>query len=146
MTRRSSIRASDADREDVAQRLTQAAAEGRLLVHELEERLATALQARTYGELEAVVADLPRVSASTPTRARRSTSLLGSHPAAGLILASVALLMIVVVAVALATVLAFGGIWLILALVFLARRGPWPGAGYGGRRRGSRGFYRRGWI
>ena len=60
MARRSDMRASDADREQIAERLRHATAEGRLFAHELEERLARALRARTYGELDAVVADLPR--------------------------------------------------------------------------------------
>ncbi len=44
----------------VAERLRAAAAEGRIVAEELEERLASALRARTYGELDALVADLPR--------------------------------------------------------------------------------------
>jgi hypothetical protein len=48
------------DREHVAERLRQANAEGRLLTHELEERLEAAFSARTYGELDGLVADLPR--------------------------------------------------------------------------------------
>jgi len=59
MRYRSQIRASDADRELVAERLRRAAAEGRLLTHELEERLAATLRARTYGDLDALVSDLP---------------------------------------------------------------------------------------
>ncbi len=59
MMRRATLRASDADREHIAERLRQAAAEGRLFSDELEERLGAALSARTYGELDAVVADLP---------------------------------------------------------------------------------------
>lgn len=59
MTRRATLRASDADRELIAERLREAAAEGRLFADELEERLGAALSARTYGELDAVVADLP---------------------------------------------------------------------------------------
>jgi DUF1707 SHOCT-like domain len=59
MTTRATLRASDADRELIAERLRQAATEGRLFADELEERLGAALSARTYGELDAVVADLP---------------------------------------------------------------------------------------
>ena len=59
MARHSSLRASDADREAVTERLRQAAGEGRLEPEELEDRLHTALRARTYGELDRVVADLP---------------------------------------------------------------------------------------
>src|SRR2546430_963225 len=69
---RSRLRASDADREAVAERLRNAAAEGRLLAHELEERVARALRASTYGELDAVVVDLPR--APLAPRSRQSWS------------------------------------------------------------------------
>lgn len=40
-------------------RLSQAAAEGRLQAEELADRLAAALSARTYGELDALLSDLP---------------------------------------------------------------------------------------
>lgn len=58
-TRRALLRASDADREQAAERLRQAATEGRLHDDELEERVGAALAARTYGELDTLVADLP---------------------------------------------------------------------------------------
>jgi Domain of unknown function (DUF1707) len=54
-----SLRASDADREQVAELLQHATAEGRLTADELDERLGALYQSRTYGELEALVADLP---------------------------------------------------------------------------------------
>ena len=60
------LRASDADREKVAERLRQAATEGRLTADELEDRLHNAFSARTYGELEPLVADLP---GTAPARA-----------------------------------------------------------------------------
>jgi hypothetical protein len=53
------LRASDAERERVAERLRDAAAEGRLTPEELEERLGRALSAQTRGDLDPVVADLP---------------------------------------------------------------------------------------
>jgi hypothetical protein len=53
------LRASDEDRERIAERLRAATAEGRLLTDELDERLGIALSARTYGELDSLVADLP---------------------------------------------------------------------------------------
>jgi hypothetical protein len=59
MSKRAVLRASDADREQVAERLRLAAAEGRLSPDEFEERLGAALGARTYGELDAIIADLP---------------------------------------------------------------------------------------
>jgi hypothetical protein len=54
------MRAADSDRERTAETLRAAAGEGRLDAEELEQRLEVALSARTLGELEAVVADLPR--------------------------------------------------------------------------------------
>jgi hypothetical protein len=56
---RALLRASDADRERIANRLRHAASEGRLWPDELEDRLGAALSARTYGELDRVVSDLP---------------------------------------------------------------------------------------
>ncbi len=43
----------------VAERLHHATVEGRLLTEELDERLAVVFSARTYGELDPLVADLP---------------------------------------------------------------------------------------
>ena len=59
MQERLNLRASDADRERVAEQLRQATTEGRLTAEELEERLHAAFAARTYGELDPVLADLP---------------------------------------------------------------------------------------
>lgn len=55
------LRAGDSDREAVARVLHDAHGEGRLDLTEVDERLATVYAARTYGELEAVVEDLPGV-------------------------------------------------------------------------------------
>jgi Domain of unknown function (DUF1707) len=71
MARRSALRASDIDREQIAERLHHAMMEGRLLADELEERLGAAFSARTYGELDALVADLP----ATPSRHRARPSV-----------------------------------------------------------------------
>lgn len=53
------LRASDADREQVASVLREAAAEGRLGFDELDERLTAAYAAKTYAELEPLTGDLP---------------------------------------------------------------------------------------
>jgi len=63
------LRASDADRDRVAERLRTAAGEGRLSSDELEERLEGAFAARTQAELEPLTADLPQ--APRPARPRR---------------------------------------------------------------------------
>nr|WP_067359630.1 DUF1707 domain-containing protein [Micromonospora rosaria] len=59
MDGRDGMRAADADREVVAGRLRVALDEGRLDLHEYDERLQRAYTAKTYGDLDAVVADLP---------------------------------------------------------------------------------------
>jgi hypothetical protein len=59
-------RAADADREAVAERLRIAAGEGRIDLEELDDRLGQAYGARTYGQLRALVADLPVHPVSLP--------------------------------------------------------------------------------
>ncbi|WFE26685.1 DUF1707 domain-containing protein [Solwaraspora sp. WMMD791] len=58
---RRELRMSDADREAVVARLNAAVAEGRLTLAEFSDRVDAVLQARTFGEVEPVVADLPAV-------------------------------------------------------------------------------------
>ncbi len=65
------ILASDTDRDRVAERLREAAAEGRITAEELEERLERAFSARTEAELEPLVADLPAPTRAAPQRRRR---------------------------------------------------------------------------
>ncbi|MFG2717164.1 DUF1707 domain-containing protein [Streptomyces sp. NPDC048416] len=60
------MRASDAERERVAERLREAVAEGRLDMEEFEQRLEVAYTARTHGELEPLVRDLPAPGAPGP--------------------------------------------------------------------------------
>ena len=55
----SRIRASDADRDRVAALLREHHAAGRLTAEEFNERLDVALHARTMGELDELLADLP---------------------------------------------------------------------------------------
>ncbi|MFC4500433.1 MULTISPECIES: DUF1707 SHOCT-like domain-containing protein [Streptomyces] len=60
------LRASDADRERVAEVLRDAVAEGRLDMAEFEERLEQTYQARTYGELAPITRDLPAPGVAPP--------------------------------------------------------------------------------
>ncbi|WP_204047600.1 DUF1707 SHOCT-like domain-containing protein [Microbispora siamensis] len=53
------MRASDAERESVVERLRVASAEGRLTLAELTERTEAAYLAQTHGELAQITADLP---------------------------------------------------------------------------------------
>ncbi|MCH5671723.1 DUF1707 SHOCT-like domain-containing protein [Streptomyces gilvus] len=60
------LRASDADRERVAEVLRDALAEGRLDMEEFEERLEATYKARTYGELTPITRDLPVAGVTPP--------------------------------------------------------------------------------
>ncbi|MFD0470197.1 DUF1707 domain-containing protein [Nonomuraea thailandensis] len=80
------LRASDADRERIAQVLQDAHADGRLTLDELEERLGVLYSARTLGELAALTTDLlpPTSSRSTSTGGRsRPSSSRSSGAGAG---------------------------------------------------------------
>jgi len=67
---RGNLRASDADRERVADILRQAAGDGRLTMEELDERLDSVYSAKTYAELEPITEDLPHAgSAHVPAPA-----------------------------------------------------------------------------
>ena len=123
------LRAADSDREHVADRLRHAAAEGRILTEELEERLDLAFAARTYGELDAVVSDLP----AAPTR-RHKTPLWAKATIA------VAILMAVSVVFAVVALLFIGlaGAWLIWLFIAWAILGKGGGAGASRPRRHSR--------
>jgi hypothetical protein len=111
MASRATLRASDADREGVTERLRQAATEGRLLTEELEQRLEAALSARTYGQLDALVADLPGRRLVVPRESRRLArvpSTLGLAIVMTLVLAALA-----AVVLALAGVLTIWWLWLL---------------------------------
>ena len=61
-----SMRISDAERDQVADVLREAAAEGRIDFAELDERLHGVFSARTYAELPPLVSDLPGVRVPSP--------------------------------------------------------------------------------
>ncbi|MEO3823636.1 DUF1707 domain-containing protein [Actinomadura sp. B10D3] len=60
------MRASDADRDQVADRLREALAEGRITPEEHAERIDAVYKAKTYAELEPVLSDLPGELAPGP--------------------------------------------------------------------------------
>ncbi|HEY7278635.1 MAG TPA: DUF1707 domain-containing protein [Trebonia sp.] len=69
------MRASDADRERVANVLREAAGDGRLTMDELDERLDAVYAAKTYAELEPITHDLPDSPATyTPATAPATTA------------------------------------------------------------------------
>ncbi|TDD50286.1 DUF1707 and DUF2154 domain-containing protein, partial [Kribbella antibiotica] len=76
-------RVSDAEREEVADVLRDAAGEGRLSYLELEERLETLYTSKTYGELVPLTADLPNGLAqpTAPAAAPQPGSTVHTAPA-----------------------------------------------------------------
>lgn len=113
MSERGYHRASDEDRERVAERLRRAATEGRLAPEELDERLGLALRARTYSQLRALVADLP-----LPARPRRLAPRV-------IVYAVAAVAVLTAVAIAIAALVFVGTLWLFwlfMAWAFFGRR------------------------
>ena len=79
------IRASDAERQAVATQLNEAVAAGRLTLEEFSQRLDGAYSAKTRGQLDELVADLPGARpaaaatgpAAAPAKPQWSMSLIG---------------------------------------------------------------------
>jgi hypothetical protein len=146
------LRASDADRDQIIDRLHKAATEGRIVSEELEHRVSVALKARTYGELEETVADLPgprrRREPARRSAPRWAFSAVRSNP-------MLLLLMLPALAVTAAMLLAATIVWAVLMLVVfvVGHRGgpprpPWiyPRHGRHQRLRPPRGDQRSYWA
>jgi hypothetical protein len=72
---REKMRAADADRDRVVERLNVAYSEGRLSKDEHDGRLESALSARTYADLDQLVIDLPAAGAAAVTSAAQTNGL-----------------------------------------------------------------------
>jgi membrane-associated protease RseP (regulator of RpoE activity) len=123
MARRSALRASDGDRERVVERLRHATGEGRLLAEELEERLGAAFSARTYGELDALVSDLP-----APRDDGRHGSPLWVKATIALAIVMAAIAVLALVAFIVIGVAGAWLLWMLFAWTMFGRRarhGPW---------------------
>jgi len=110
------MRAADADREHVAERLRKATAEGRLQTEELEERLEAVFSARTYGELEVLIRDLPREPAS---RSRAHRLLPIPWPAAVLALLILMPMLVAVAVAAVVLVASLVAVWVVAAAIVM---------------------------
>ena len=84
------IRASDADRDATADRLRRHHAEGRIDPDEFQERIDRCYQAKTVGELDGLVSDLPHEREGR-SRGHRVYSWVWSLPLAPIVLAVVAI-------------------------------------------------------
>jgi hypothetical protein len=78
------IRASDADRDRAASLLREHHAAGRLTAEEFHERLDKAMEAKTLGDLDALMVDLPSIDLyRLPDASLRRPRPSGSLPASG---------------------------------------------------------------
>jgi hypothetical protein len=133
-TRNPELRAADADRERVAERLRKSHAEGRLDLGEFQERLERCYEAKTMGELDALVTDLPRQEDNAERR-----------PAGGFLPGRMALVPLAPILIALLVVSAAIGhhfFWLWISLVFfLWRMSGWRRSrSWAGPRHGPHGW------
>jgi hypothetical protein len=126
------LRAADADRERIAERLRQSHAEGRLDLAEFQQRLERCYESKTIGELRELVSDLPRQDEDTG----RS---VGWSRAWRWRLLPLAPILIALILVSAATGHEHHFFWLWIPLVFLFWRMSWW------RRRRSWAGGRRGW-
>jgi hypothetical protein len=104
------VRASDADREAFVERLRRNHADGRLTTDEFQERIDHCYSAKTSGELEELVADLPP---ERPREPRLRARYLWAVP----------LLPIVVALIAISAVTGdhHPGFWVVIPFFFLLR-------------------------
>lgn len=124
MARRATLRASDQDREHVADRLRDAAGEGRLLAEELEERMGSVFSARTYGQLDALVADLP-----VPREGRKHASPLWVRASFAVALVVAALVVLALAALIIIGLASVWVVWIALMWAFWGRGSHRPRTG-----------------
>jgi DUF1707 SHOCT-like domain/Cell wall-active antibiotics response LiaF, C-terminal len=75
------LRVSDADRDQAAEVLKEAAGQGRLTLDELDQRLDQTYAAKTYADLDTVTRDLPAVGTpALPPSAQYSDTRIGGTP------------------------------------------------------------------
>jgi hypothetical protein len=124
--RDSNLRAADADRERIAERLRKSNAEGRLDMDEFQQRLERCYAAKTLGELRELVRDLPRQEPDE----RRSPGWVRWR------LVPLAPILVALLVVAAAT--GHHVFWLWIPLLFLFWRMSWwrRSRGWAGARRG----------
>ncbi len=118
------LRAADADREATGERLRRHHAEGRLDTEEFQERIERCVQAKTVGELEQLVADLPPEPTSEGRFHPRRLRMIPLVP--------------IVIAIVLISAVTGGhhgdfGFWVLIPLFFLFRFWLWPRGRWGRR-------------
>jgi Domain of unknown function (DUF1707) len=112
------LRAADADREAIAERLRQGHAEGRLDLAEFQQRLGRCYEARTVGELDGLVRDLPRQDDQLQHRS------FGSSPLRRWRLAPLAPILIALIVISAA--IGYHVFWLWIPVALVVWRISWP--------------------
>ena len=137
------IRASDAERDAVIEMLRRHTADGRLTMAEFEERVAEALAARTRGELDPVLRELPPLQPppSDGAQRRRAGGRASTGPSRGRRGSIVALLPRVAL---IAAVIAFGTLmvtqgawWIVFPLFWIVGGASGRGMACGARHRST---------
>jgi hypothetical protein len=126
------LRAADADREAIAEGLRRSHAEGRLDTDELQHRLERCYEAKTLGELDELVTDLPREGPDERAQGPRLGPLRWRLAP---------LIPILIALIAICAVTHHHAFWLLVPLAFLAYRMCWwrwrPSRMAGGRGPGT---------
>jgi len=127
---RDEMRAGDGDRQAVADKLKTALDEGRLDLHEYDERLQRTYSAKTYGDLQGLVTDLPGTVPAAHSQMQPAASQSpvvepaasrGGMPSwlgpyAGVVAVSV--LIWAIVSISTGELLYFWPIWMFIPLIF----------------------------
>jgi hypothetical protein len=121
------MKASDADRDAVLSDLSEHFQAGRLTAEEFDERAGRALAARTWGELKDLLRDLPTTlpgprapaAASSAARPERLSGRRTPVPIPVLVGIGIA------IAVSVGIAHAWGLLWLVFVVWFIARRLAW---------------------
>jgi Domain of unknown function (DUF1707) len=124
------LRAADADRERIAEQLRRSHAEGRIDLAEFQQRLERCYEARTIGELDELVGDLPRREEKAQ---RGSPGWLVPRRSR---LAPLAPILIALIVISAATGHALFWLWIPLVFLFLRMSGSRRRRSWAGPRRG----------
>jgi hypothetical protein len=121
------MRASDADRDAVVATLSENYQAGRLTTEELEDRTGQALAARTFGDLQALTADLPGPVPTAPQPGPvppmpGETSRYGGPARRLWFLIPVVLVGLAILRTGLLFGRGHGGFWIIIPIVLIALR------------------------
>jgi uncharacterized membrane protein YccC len=120
------LRASDADREEMAERLRRHHTDGRLDAEEFQQRIDACYSAKTIGELRELLKDLPRDEQDYP-------SWPGVRPLRPWRWAPVPFLPILIAVLIVSAITAhhhFFGLWILIPAFFLAKMWFWRRASW----------------